>query len=67
VNLDIIFLIVGAVCVVTAIVVVGIIWWAVRSLEISLQYELNLYGGRNYEADSQVQYPSTERHRDHDA
>lgn len=66
-SLDTIIVIAGGVCVATFIVIVGIIWWTIRSLEISLQYELNLYGGRNYEADFQVQYPSTRSHRDHDA
>jgi nitrogen fixation-related uncharacterized protein len=43
VSLDTVIVIAGGVCVVTFFVIVGVIWWTVRSLEISLQYELNLY------------------------
>ncbi len=66
--LDTAFVVVAVVGISGFILLLFILWWAVRSLEVSLQYELNLYTEeQNYEADFQVQRPSTGSHRDHDA
>jgi hypothetical protein len=43
VSEDTAVVIAGVICIVLTLVVVGIIWWTIKDLEVSEQYEMNFY------------------------